>query len=186
MSDSLKESLSALLDNEADELELRRILQASRRDPELLLTWQRFSLVQAALRDGARPLGPDFADRVLQQLEAEPRVSASGRFLPWQQNLARLAIAASVAAVFFVALQVGLAPDSATPEMAATSPEPANLAESLLADASQPEHQSAQQIAPLVRAYIDSIYIDNNQPPMTEHMQDSPLYRLVNELGDQR
>ena len=47
MSQIDRESISALLDNEADDLELRRFLKACEQDPELLETWERFSLVQS-------------------------------------------------------------------------------------------------------------------------------------------
>ena len=41
MSQIEKESLSALLDNEVDELELRRVLKSCEQDPALLETWER-------------------------------------------------------------------------------------------------------------------------------------------------
>ncbi len=182
MSESLRESLSALLDNEADELELRRVLKAVESDPELLASWQRYSAVQAVLRDGAVPLSADFASRVAREIDSEPPLRARG-WASWQQNLTRLAIAASVAAVFFVALQVGLTPArDETPQVVDATPE---LPDSTTLLADTPEQVDVQQMSELLRSYIESINIDTDQPPITEHLQDSPLYRLVNELEDQ-
>ena len=184
MSESLKASLSALLDNEADQLELRRVLKAAQQDPELLATWQRYSTVQAVLRDGAMPLSRDFAARVASAVAAETPVRSSG-LAPWQENLAKLAIAASVAAVFFVALQVGLTPVSNdTPQLVdATPAQIVEPAPSLVADV--PEQVDMQWMSDMLRTFIESVNIDIDEPPITEHLQDSPLYRLVNELEDQ-
>lgn len=45
----LNVALSALMDNEADELELRRVLRALPGDPELAATWKRYHAVRASL-----------------------------------------------------------------------------------------------------------------------------------------
>ena len=47
---SLHESLSAAMDGEAEELELRRVFNAARNDPELSARWQRLHLIQGAMR----------------------------------------------------------------------------------------------------------------------------------------
>ncbi len=46
----LKEALSALMDGEVDELELRRLLRELPASPELEATWRRYHAVQASLR----------------------------------------------------------------------------------------------------------------------------------------
>ena len=46
--ETLQESLSAVMDNQADELELRRVLAASD-DPELRATWSRYQLARAVM-----------------------------------------------------------------------------------------------------------------------------------------
>jgi len=46
--EALQESLSAVMDNEADELELRRVLAASE-DGELRGTWSRYQIARAAM-----------------------------------------------------------------------------------------------------------------------------------------
>ena len=46
MSEFDQESLSALLDNEGDELALPRLLKTYEKNPEIAEKWRRFSLVQ--------------------------------------------------------------------------------------------------------------------------------------------
>lgn len=47
---SLKESLSAAIDGEAEELELRRVLNAVGEDPDLRAKWQRLHLIGGVMR----------------------------------------------------------------------------------------------------------------------------------------
>lgn len=53
---ALHESLSAVIDGEAEDLELRRVLNAAQKDPELRARWRRAHLVGGAIR-GEAPLG---------------------------------------------------------------------------------------------------------------------------------
>jgi sigma-E factor negative regulatory protein RseA len=55
MSDKLKESLSAVVDGEADEFELRRVLDEVGKDVELRETWDRYHLINGVIRND-RPL----------------------------------------------------------------------------------------------------------------------------------
>lgn len=90
---NLNESLSALMDNEADELELRRIL--AQPAGELDSTWARYQLASAALhgKAGAMP-NWDLSARISAALadEATP-VAAPVKARP---VMARFAVAASV------------------------------------------------------------------------------------------
>ena len=45
MNDRIKESLSALVDGETDELEVRRVLNELDKDSELKDTWKRYQLM---------------------------------------------------------------------------------------------------------------------------------------------
>ena len=45
MSELMRESLSALLDDEANELEIERVLSKVADDPELRATWVRYNIV---------------------------------------------------------------------------------------------------------------------------------------------
>jgi len=64
MSERLRESLSALMDGEANALEVRRVLDEVRRDAELRKAWDRWQRLSAALQGDAAPAGNDLADRV--------------------------------------------------------------------------------------------------------------------------
>lgn len=50
MSERLKESMSAVVDGQADEFELRRVLDEVSHNPELLQTWQRYHVIGAHLK----------------------------------------------------------------------------------------------------------------------------------------
>lgn len=51
MPERINESLSALMDGEADELEIRRILNSCDKDPSVYESWRRLQMVRSALRD---------------------------------------------------------------------------------------------------------------------------------------
>lgn len=55
MSERLKESMSAVMDGEADEFELRRVLDEVSGNPELLRTWQRYHSISAHLSGEQNP-----------------------------------------------------------------------------------------------------------------------------------
>lgn len=191
MSQLDKESLSALLDNEADELELRRILKSCEQDPELLTTWERYNLVQSLLHESAIPVNPDLSKRIAEQLQSEslPAASSSYRFSDWQKNLMKVAVAASVAVVFVVVVQTSLEMDS-IPGLVQQSEQQADLVPSsgqqsagiVVEDVAFEIDPAAQQ---RFMEWIESInLLDEEEPLHTEHIQDSPLYHLVNELED--
>ncbi|NKB32064.1 MAG: hypothetical protein GKR91_03100 [Pseudomonadales bacterium] len=182
MSEHEQEALSALLDNEADDLELRRLLKSYESNPEMRETWERYNLAQALLHEEAIPVSSSLSARIQEQIDTEPALSTP-RFSNWQQNLTKMAIAASVAAVFIVAVQTNLQ-QSPAPELAnqaeAVAEQAALAASTLLAESNSIEiDPQAQQ---LLREYLSGIEIDEEEPPYVEHIQDSPLYRLVNEL----
>ncbi len=193
MSQIDKESLSALLDNEADDLELRRLLKSCEQDPALLKTWERYSLVQSVLHESAVPVSANLSQRIADQIAAEAPLSVARAASPqpaWQQGLAKMAIAASVAAVFLFTVQINLdggAGSAAVPTLAdqssdLTDPVSADSTaeNSLLTEAASGDFTLAN--GGRVLEYIDSITLDDEEPVRIEHIQDSPLYRLVNEL----
>ncbi|MFV0276420.1 MAG: sigma-E factor negative regulatory protein [Parahaliea sp.] len=96
MTERMRESLSALMDGEADELEQERVLRQIGEDGELRATWVRYHAVQAVC--GGQPcpnLSLDISARVRESLNATPAVGRR-----WQSLLrpvAGFAVAASVA-----------------------------------------------------------------------------------------
>lgn len=118
-----REALSALMDNELSDFELRRLLQRIESKPGLLAEWERFGLVRAALQPDPwrTPTSADFADRVLAHVgqsidrdgplpampdsaPADRAAGAAGRF----RNVTRFAVAASVTFAVFIGMQAVL------------------------------------------------------------------------------
>lgn len=146
MSDRIQvdgEALSALMDSELSEFELRRLLARISEEPELLATWQRYNLVRAAFQPeplrlpmtDSKASGGSLSDRIMAAVEIEPafdnarssesdRVAATGvatsdqtkaKTPLWTTQFARVAVAASVALAVFVGMQSVLnTPDSPT------------------------------------------------------------------------
>ena len=106
--DALQESLSAVMDNEADELELRRVLNAFD-DAETRDTWSRYQVARAVMHKDLLIPRLDIAAAVSAALadEAVPAKVARG---PWR-SLGRLAVAASVT----VAVLAGYKESAETP-----------------------------------------------------------------------
>ena len=87
--DKQLEALSALMDGEADELELRRVLAAVAADDSLRARWQRQQWAREALQKRrVRPQGLDVSARVQEALQARPGAS--------RNPLWSMAVAASV------------------------------------------------------------------------------------------
>ena len=86
-SENINETISALLDNEADSLELRRFLKSCEQDPTLLETWERYSLVQAALHESAKPVNASLSQGISEQIELQ--VPLSAKLAPVQPLLER-------------------------------------------------------------------------------------------------
>ncbi|MFZ8990838.1 MAG: sigma-E factor negative regulatory protein, partial [Pseudohongiellaceae bacterium] len=105
-SERLGESLSAVMDGEADDLALRRLIQESAADPVLAEKWERYHLARDVIHGRGRPLSSGFSGRVAAAIDAETApqaASVTGSRLP--QPLVKFAIAATVAVVAVVALQ---------------------------------------------------------------------------------
>lgn len=106
MNEGMKEQLSALVDNELDELEEHRVLAALKGDPALRNIWERYHLVRAALhQDLEVVVAHDLAERVAQRIAAEPSAAAVFQRHHINRLIGTLAIAASVAAIAIVGVQ---------------------------------------------------------------------------------
>lgn len=104
--EDMKERLSALVDNELDELDERRVLSALADDTALRSTWERYHLVRAALRqDLEMVVTHDMSQRLAQQIAAEPSVEVTFKRRRLAHLMGTFAIAASVAAIAIVGVQ---------------------------------------------------------------------------------
>ncbi|MFC3116850.1 sigma-E factor negative regulatory protein [Cellvibrio fontiphilus] len=144
----LAESLSALMDNQASELELQRLLKALQADPELKSTWSRYQIASAGLKGDIPVLASsDFASRVSAAIDAEETYSVAASVstalsgqtaeaaisVPqqrWWQQAGRVAVAASVAGAIILGVQQYQAPgadlDAMTSGGIAAAPAPAS------------------------------------------------------------
>ena len=97
----MSETLSAMMDDEAQELELRRFLRDMEAHPEERERWARYQLARAALQGDAQMPATGLADAVRSALEEESAESvAPGR--GWLRTVGSFAVAASVTAVVLV------------------------------------------------------------------------------------
>lgn len=194
------ETLSAMLDNEADELEFRRLVKATAGDPDLASKWERLNLVQALIHDDnlkstaglhftGNRLSGVVAEAIAREPALQPATIVGNR---WTQQLAKAAIAASVAVAFFVGMQVSVNDSSRLPGAAevvqqAQAGDAGQSAELPVAELAVVE-SGAAQVDPEARLrleeYIRSASITRDEPQKLEQLEDSPLYRLVNEIQD--
>ena len=113
--ESIRESLSAVMDDAAQPLELQRVLKASQDYEQVRLQWSRYQLASAALKREASEssLTIDLAHRVRHAIDAEPahtpmankKANTKGSFTRYWQPVAGLAVAASVAMVMVLGAQ---------------------------------------------------------------------------------
>ncbi|WP_286785989.1 MULTISPECIES: sigma-E factor negative regulatory protein [Pseudomonas] len=90
--ESLQESLSAVMDNEADQLELRRVIAASD-DADVRATWSRYQVARAVMHKELLVPHLDIASAVSAAI-AEEKVP--GKVSTAWRSVGRLAVAASV------------------------------------------------------------------------------------------
>ncbi len=115
MSEQLRESMSAALDDEADAFELRRVIDEASIDDELRGEWHRMHLLRDFLRDGKMIYAPRLRDGVWEGLlsgdaeeeEAEPLQpilvgAPAQRARTWTGRITGVAVAALVAAMVVV------------------------------------------------------------------------------------
>ena len=129
MSEKLKQSLSAVMDDEADEFETRRVLDEIQRDDALREMWERYHMVSSVMR--GETLAPKAAKARFwaaldgDEAPAVEEVVVDRAPLPQSRKhlgrVAGVAVAATVAAV--VIITFGLPQEtSRAPELAAVPP----------------------------------------------------------------
>lgn len=101
MTEKLRESLSAIMDNEADELELQRVLKQIGEDAELRQTWVRYNAAQTAISGQAvSGLHMDISGRVASAIARDAAKPTLRQRLA--RPVASFAVAASVAATVVI------------------------------------------------------------------------------------
>ena len=119
--EALQESLSAVMDNEADELELRRVLNAFD-DVETRETWARYQIARAVMHKDLLLPRLDIAAAVSAAL-ADETVPVKATRGPWR-SLGRLAVAASVTVAVLAGVRLYNQDEIAGVELAQQSNQP--------------------------------------------------------------
>ncbi|WP_122439904.1 anti sigma-E factor RseA C-terminal domain-containing protein [Pseudomonas viridiflava] len=122
--EALQESLSAVMDNEADELELRRVLNAID-DADTRATWSRYQIARAAMHKELLMPHLDISAAVSAAIadEVSPLKAARG---PWR-SLGRLAVAASVTVAVLAGVRLYNQDEITGTQLAQQTQQPANL-----------------------------------------------------------
>ncbi|MHB8534658.1 MAG: sigma-E factor negative regulatory protein [Sulfuricaulis sp.] len=104
--EGMREVLSALVDNELDELEERRAFAALAGDVALRNTWERYHIARSALRQDLEVVvANDMSERLAKQIVSEPSVSTAFKRRRLAHLVGTFAVAASVAAIAIVGVQ---------------------------------------------------------------------------------
>ena len=133
MSEKLRESLSAIVDDEADEFELRRVLDELEKNSELKTSWDRYHLIGTIMRDEYSDRAASLREKVWRDLDMEqiegtkdadepvlPSATGGAARTPWLGRLTGLAVAASVAFAVVLGLDtISDTPGTTPPEVAA-------------------------------------------------------------------
>ena len=126
--EALQESLSAVMDNEADEMELRRVLSASD-DAELRATWSRYQIARAVMHKELLEPRLDIAAAVSAAL-ADEALPVQGKAVvrgPWR-SFGRFAVAASVTVAVLAGVRLYNQDEVAGAQLAQQAAQPASSA----------------------------------------------------------
>lgn len=128
MNDQIKESVSALMDGEADELELRRLL-ASEHGDSIDQQWSRYHLVRDVLQEGDQSSSLrhlDISRQVSMAISQEDMPRPAADRPQWWRPVAGFAVAASVAVAVVVGVQSAqpLTPNAAPADVAVLASPP--------------------------------------------------------------
>ena len=186
MNERMGESLSALMDEEANELELERVLAQSAADDELRQTWKRYSLAQHAAQGyQLAHLDWDISERVQSALAASPLDDRSSNRAGLKHRLLRpltsFAVAASVAATVVIGgqqlAQVSDAGNYGDDRSVATSASPVGMVNSLGATTVRASYgtQALPVLQPATRTAYDELAQRRLRKYMQEHAEQAAL-----------
>jgi sigma-E factor negative regulatory protein RseA len=188
MNDRMHESLSALMDNEANELELERVLAQVAGDSKLRQTWVRYNLTQHAVHGhNVAYLDLDISARVQSALAvSQADVGAPEKALTsLKQRMVRplvsFAVAASVAATVVIGgqqlAQVGGADPYGVDRPMANGASPVGLLNSLGATAVQASYgtQPIPVLQPATRVAYQELAQQRRHRYMQEHAEQAAL-----------
>jgi sigma-E factor negative regulatory protein RseA len=174
MSEQLRESLSAAMDGEAGEFELKRVLNELSANEELRGTWERYHLVRSLLRrELGRGAPADLTERLWARIEADdsyveatdtPVEGQAGR--RWLGPATGVAVAAAVA--FTVILGFNLTPSESKDADAV-------VAEAAVTLEPQTQRVSIESPEPPLHAYPTRLDMQRARSYMLHHAQHAAL-----------
>jgi len=100
----LEQSLSALMDGEATEMETHRLLKAVAEDPQLRDRWKRYHMASATIKGEPATTSIDYSAAISAAIDQEPAHRRSGLTV-FAGSAGRFAIAASVALIAVFGVQ---------------------------------------------------------------------------------
>jgi sigma-E factor negative regulatory protein RseA len=183
----MRESLSAVLDDEANELELERVLSRISQDSELRQTWVRYSAVQAAV-SGQRltTLNMDISASVSKAIAGQEKFAGTESPGGLRQRLLRpvasFAVAASVAATVVIGgqqlAQIGSAdPYGGGPSLAAGA-SPVGMVNSLGASPVQASYGT--EAIPVLQPATRTAYRELARQRMEKYIQEHAEHAALN------
>lgn len=184
MTEQLRESLSALMDDEANELELERVLGQIGDDHELRQTWIRYHCVRnvtagQALGTLSFDISQPLREAVAQELTHRPR--SRSRMQHLLRPVAGLAVAASVAATVVIGgqqlYQLGGA-DTVGADSFASSPSPVGLVNSL--GATSVKASWGSQGVPVLQPATRTAYRELARQRMNQFSQEHAEHAALN------
>jgi sigma-E factor negative regulatory protein RseA len=187
MNEAMRESISALMDGESNELELERILSRVGTDPELRQTWMRYAIAQQAVQghDVAHPQW-DISAQVQRALQGEDATAPASVRATFKQRFLRpltsFAVAASVALTVVIGGQQLAQLGSTTPyeqadRSVATSASPVGWVNSLGATTVQASYgtQAVPMLQPVTLTAYQDLALRRQRQYMQEHAEQAAL-----------
>ncbi|MDP1930330.1 MAG: sigma-E factor negative regulatory protein [Gammaproteobacteria bacterium] len=186
--------MSALMDNQADDLELRRLLKDLPHEPELAETWKRFHVARSVLHNEEMvSVSPAATSRIFAAIAAEPAYEAGyadKNLKPrpqsiWLENVGRVAIAASVALAAFMGLQSSLfRPSTDMPVADTTNGIVADAAVQIAVNKESNgfDAEAQRRLNDYIRGVSIQYGDESGTAPEFNILQDSQLIRQVNQI----
>ena len=186
MDERMGESLSALMDDEANELELERVLAQVAQDPELRRSWIRYNAAQQAVQGNQIAcLDWDISERVKSSLEALSATDPELAGISFKQRMLRpfvsLAVAASVAATVVIGGQqlalIGSDDAYGYGRSVATNASPVGMLNSLGATTVQASYgmQAVPILEPATSKAYQELALQRHRKYMQEHAEQAAL-----------
>lgn len=186
MDERMGESLSALMDDEANELELERVLAQVAQDPELRRSWIRYNAAQQAVQGSQIAcLDWDISERVKSSLEVLSATDPVPAGIGFKQRMFRplvsLAVAASVAATVVIGGQqlalIGSDDVYGYGRSVATNASPVGMLNSLGSAAVQASYgmQAVPILEPASSKAYQELALQRQRKYMQEHAEQAAL-----------